>query len=157
MQSPHTTVSTDRIAFSSLISGAYASAAVALMFLAVDALRGNPLLTPSLIGSVALLGESPGAVRGVRLDMVALYSLLHFTAFAALGLGATLLHVRERVLRDHPVLLGALVFAVLNAAAALVDAVLFPGLVQAIGMLPTSFCRPCWTSGIWAIFLNASR
>ncbi len=155
MKSKIDPVPTERVAFASLISAAYASAGVALLFLVLDAARGNPLFTPSLLGSVVLLGEAPSAASPVRLDMVALYSLVHLGAFALLGTGAALLHARRSVLRSHPVLLAALLFAALGAGAAVVDSLLFPGLIGAIGTIPASAANAL-SSGIMTWLIHRS-
>lgn len=126
-------VASHLIAFSSLLSGALASGAVALLFLLVDGFRGNPTFTPSLLGSVVLLGEAPTAAAGIRLDMVALYSLVHFFAFAAIGTASSLIYLRLEPLRRRPELLGGLIAASLSLGFLTADVLLFPGLGAAIG------------------------
>jgi hypothetical protein len=81
---------TRRIGFADILgdgfyAGAIGGAMVALFFLAVDALRGVPLFTPSLVGSVLLGGAQPRPDLPVDLVMVALYSLVHGAAFVAFG------------------------------------------------------------------------
>ena len=124
----------DRAAFAAILSGAYASAGVALLFLALDALRGDPFLTPSLLGSTILLGMQPAADLPVRLDMVALYSVVHLIAFVALGAAATVAAIRLETLRRRAIVLPLLVFAVLSVAELLVSTVLYPGLIDVIGL-----------------------
>ncbi len=124
----------DRAVFAAILSGAYASAGVALLFLALDALRGDPFLTPSLLGSTILLGLEPAADLPVRLDMVALYSGVHLAAFVALGAMATLATIRLGILRRRPILLPLILFAVLVAGELLVGTVFFPGLIDTIGL-----------------------
>jgi hypothetical protein len=125
--------SRDRAVFAALLSGAYASAGVALLFLALDAFRGDPFLTPSLLGSTILLGMQPAADLPVRLDMVALYSLVHLAAFVALGAAATVATIRFAALRRSAIGLPLLLFGVLAVGELLVSAAL-PGLVDAIGL-----------------------
>jgi hypothetical protein len=126
-------VSTEQIVFASAISGAYASAAIALLFLGLDIAQGVPLFTPSLMGSVVLLGEVPSASLAVRLDMVALYSLVHFAAFVALGGAASLAFVRWQALRRHPLVPAGLIMALLMVGAIAVELLVAPGLLSAIG------------------------
>jgi hypothetical protein len=118
-----------------VLSSAYASAAVALIFLVVDAVRGDPFLTPSLMGSVVFLGLEPSRDLPVRLDMVAPYSLAHLAAFATLAALATVVTSRSSALRDRQAALPALLFASLMGGALLIDGALFPGLLEAIGLL----------------------
>jgi hypothetical protein len=132
--SPSLQPSRDRTAFAALVSAAYGSAAVALMFLVIDALRGDPFLTPSLMGSTVLLGLEPSRDLPVRLDMVALYSVVHYLAFAALGTAATLLANRLEGLRRSAFALPALLLGVLMAGELIADWALFPGLSRAVGL-----------------------
>lgn len=120
--------------FAAILSGAYASAGVALLFLALDALRGDPFLTPSLLGSTILLGMQPAADLPVRLDMVALYSVVHLVAFVALGAAATTAAIRVEALRRRAFVLPLLIFAVLSVGELIVSTVLYPGLIDAIGL-----------------------
>lgn len=120
--------------FAAILSGAYASAGVALLFLALDAFRGDPFLTPSLLGSTILLGMEPAADLPVRLDMVAWYSIVHLLAFVGLGAVATTAAIRLEALRRRTLALPLLVFVALSAAELVVGTVLFPGLVDAIGL-----------------------
>lgn len=79
------------LAYDSFYSAAIGGSVVALFFLALDSLRGDPLFTPSLLGSVIVGGMDAEAVSTVRLDMVAYYSILHFGVFALLGFGLSIL------------------------------------------------------------------
>ena len=63
-----------------VVGGLLAGGIVALWFLAVDIIAGDPLLTPARLGA-NLFGQ-PAVSRGV---LVFLYTLLHFGAFAIFG------------------------------------------------------------------------
>ncbi|MEX2467295.1 MAG: hypothetical protein WD995_10315 [Gemmatimonadota bacterium] len=126
----------DTIAFASLLSGAYASAAVALLFLGIDAMRGDPFFTPSLMGSVLLLGSEPSAALPVRLDMVAYYSLMHVVLFSLLGTVFTLACLRVTTLTKRPVIFAGVILGTLTLGMVGLDVAWFPGLVQAIGPVP---------------------
>lgn len=131
----------DSIAFASLLSGAYASATVALFFLAVDTVRGEPLLTPSLMGSVVILGETPSADLPLRLDMMAYYSLVHYVVFTLLGTAATLTYARLPGFLGRPYALAAGILAALLAGELLITAVWLPGLVATIGTWAVGFAN----------------
>jgi hypothetical protein len=64
-----------------VIGGLLAGLVVALWFLVVDTLAGQPLRTPALLAG-ALVGSAAAAPT---LPGVAAYSAIHFTVFAALG------------------------------------------------------------------------
>lgn len=122
----------DRL-FSAVFAGAIGSAAVALLFLVLDSLRGDAFATPSLLGSVLFLGIAPSNAATVRLDMVALYSLTHFAVFGAVGAAATMIHARVSASARSPFALAGLLLAALSGGAFLVDAFVFPGLIDAVG------------------------
>jgi hypothetical protein len=82
-----------------VVAGLIGAAVVALWFFAIDAIHGEPLRTPRLLGSAILrTPESPAAV--------VIYTVLHGLAFIAFGLiGAVLIAGAER----QPLLVFALV------------------------------------------------
>ena len=82
-----------------IVAGIIGAAVVAVWFFAIDAIQGEPLNTPKLLGSAILrTPESPGAVL--------VYTILHGVAFIVFGLiGALLMAGAER----QPVLIFALV------------------------------------------------
>lgn len=120
--------------FAALISGAYASAATALLFLIVDGARGQFFYTPSLLGRVVLLGHEPSSTEPLRLDMVALYSLVHLIAFVLIGAAATAVYRNWKALRAS-VAFGTAVMTFLTGGAFMVGALVYPGLIEAIGPL----------------------
>jgi hypothetical protein len=61
--------------------------AVAIWFLILDTIAGRPLLTPSLLGQVVLMGDSRPDTTGIVFGAVLLYTAFHFVAFALLGMG----------------------------------------------------------------------
>lgn len=125
---------TSDLLWGSVVSGSYASAATALFFLLVDGAQGQPLFTASLLGSVVLLGQDPMAVDAFRLDMVALYSLVHLAVFVLAGAVTTALYLRWEAIRQ-PLVLVLLVTASLTAGVLGVDAVLYPGVVARVGIV----------------------
>jgi hypothetical protein len=67
-----------------IVAGLVGAAVVALWFLAIDAIRGEPLRTPKLLGA-ALLGQSTPAAA------VLSYTIVHGLAFIVVGVIASLL------------------------------------------------------------------
>jgi len=122
--------------FASLMSGAYGSSAIALFFLVVDAVRGDLLFTPSFMGQVVLFGTAPADITSVRLDAMALYSLVHLLAFIGIGTVASWVYSRSSVLPRNVVALTASILAFLTVGTMAVDWLLFPGIIDGIGRIP---------------------
>ncbi len=67
-----------------IVAGVTGAVTVAVWFLIIDTLRGTPLRTPIVLGSVFLHQASPTSA-------VLLYTVVHGVAFAAFGVLASLL------------------------------------------------------------------
>lgn len=77
-----------------IITGAIGALAVAGWFLVTDILQGRPLSTPSVLGQVMLYGVTDPVISPPLLGPTVAYTLLHFGAFALLGVVATqLIHL----------------------------------------------------------------
>jgi hypothetical protein len=61
--------------------------AVALWFLLLDTIAGQPLRTPSLLGQVVLMGDATPDTGNIVFGAVLLYTAFHFIVFAFLGMG----------------------------------------------------------------------
>lgn len=120
------------VAYAAVYAGAIGGATVALFFLARDIAIGAPLATPSMLGSALFLGAEPSWAAEVRLDMVALFSLVHLVMFAMVGALFAFVLGRVEELRHRPLALGAGVFATLTAGIAVLDVLALPGVVSAI-------------------------
>lgn len=75
--------------------------AVALWFLVLDTLAGQPLLTPSLLGQVVLFGD-PTPQAELVFGGIVLYTAFHFLVFVLIGMGlVALVHwgIRDPVVR----------------------------------------------------------
>lgn len=120
--------------YEAFYSAALGGGMVALYFLVIDVIAGQPLFTPSLLGSVMLSGADPAAVEGIDLSAVAIFSLIHFAGFALLGLVASWL---VRTLEERSAggfTLPALALFVLIAGGFMLGAVLFmPGVLDIVG------------------------
>lgn len=66
-------------------AGFLGASAVAVWFLVHDTLRGRPLLTPSVLGQLFLLGNPHPATHGIDFAAVILYTVVHFLLFLAFG------------------------------------------------------------------------
>jgi hypothetical protein len=89
--------------------------AVAIWFLILDTIAGQPFQTPSLLGQVVLFGDPRPDTNQVVFGAILVYTAFHFAVFALLGMGlVALVHwaVRDSVVR-YALLPVFLVFEVL--------------------------------------------
>jgi len=119
--------------YDSAYGGAIGGSVVALVFLIVDLVRTEALFTPSLLGSVLFLGVPPESVTGVRLDMVAYFSLVHFVAFGLLGVTISAMVQNMEELARHPGLVTLIVFLMLEVGFLIPETLFMPGVMAAIG------------------------
>jgi hypothetical protein len=94
------TYDSTRVYQDGIIAGILAAIAVALWFLIVDTVRGQPLYTPNVLGTALFRREAPLvplAATPVSMDMVLMFTWVHGLVFAGLGgIAARLLAVAER-------------------------------------------------------------
>lgn len=74
-----------------IAAGLIGAAVVAVWFLAFDAARGRPLLTPALLGAAIFQGLNTPIGLEITAGPVLGYTLLHGLAFVAVGVAAALL------------------------------------------------------------------
>jgi hypothetical protein len=99
-----------------LFTGLIGAAAVALWFLILDMISGQPLRTPAALASVLFLGaKGPGDVH-ISLGVVAGYTVLHVAVFAAIGTALTL--IAREVERAPQLLLMVVLSAIVLEAVA---------------------------------------
>ena len=106
---------------------------VALALLAIDALMGRPLFSPSLMGSVLFEGADAASVSEVRLDMVAYYSIVHFAVFGALGFAVSFLVHEVELHTRHPAEVFGLLFVVFQGSFFIGAYLLLPGVTEVVG------------------------
>ena len=106
---------------------------VALFFLLLDSIQGQPFFTPSLMGTVLFTSTPAESANVVNMGMVAAYTVVHFVAFGILG-GVLALLIRQVELRSrHPALMLVTSFLVLEVLFVAAAALLMPGVVAAVG------------------------
>lgn len=141
---------TSDLVYAASYAGFVGSGALALFFLIRDTVLGEPLMTPSIFGA-AIFGAGVPAEPAVRLDQVAVASLVHVALFTVVGAPfAYLVHQVER-LRDAPLILASGLFAVLGAGIVSLDLLLAPGLITAIGPLSVTLGNTM-TAGAMTLF-----
>lgn len=110
------------------IAGTIGAATLALFFLVLDAIAGQPFNTPAFLAGVT--AGRPTVERSASL--IALYTLVHFALFITVGVLATWVVERARI-RPHVVLgavLGFLLFDIVFYAGVLITGV---NVVRALG------------------------
>lgn len=142
--------------YEAFYAGGIGGSVVALFFLLWDSIAGDPLFTPSLMGSVLFGGASAELVNQVRMDMVARYTIVHFATFGLLGACAALA-AREAELRTRNPVVFLLALLVLFEAGFYVATSLFlPGVMARLGVAPVAMANVL-TAGSIAIFLVSQR
>lgn len=143
--------------YDAFYGGAIGGSAVALVSLVIDAVRFEPLFTPSLLGSALFLGVDAGEVSRVRLDMVAGFTAIHLMVFGALGLLMSALVQRLHELAFHPVVVSVIIFVILQGGFMLADAVLLGGVVAVIGFWWIALVNLAAGVSMGLFLLNAHR
>jgi hypothetical protein len=87
-----------RIILDGVISGICGGAVIAIWFLLLDAVRGQPLATPTLLAASLVPGLHNAATGGaISIVLVAEYTAFHFLTFVAIGIaGAVMMEAAER-------------------------------------------------------------
>ncbi|HTT77442.1 MAG TPA: hypothetical protein VMF50_15875 [Candidatus Binataceae bacterium] len=94
-----------RVIVDGAIAGLLGGLVIAAWFFIFDAVHGHPLETPAILAAVLLHGVRQPVMTGAAWTLVIEYSIVHFLAFAAVGIvGALLLDAAE----DHPEMFGTL-------------------------------------------------
>ena len=136
--------------------GAIGGSVVALFFLLMDSIRGEPFFTPSLMGQVLFEGTPAADVVDLRLDMVAYYTAVHFASFGLLGC-VIAFAVREAELHARNpvgVLLGLFVFV--EWAFFVATWVFLPGVMEVLGPFRVAFANLLAAGGI-VLFLTSQH
>jgi hypothetical protein len=69
----------------SIVTGLIGASVVALWFLILDAVNGQPLSTPSILGQVIIFGEQTPVAYPTVYPAVAAYTALHLAGFLLVG------------------------------------------------------------------------
>ncbi len=121
--------------YETFYGGAIGGSILALFFLAVDALAGQPLFTPSLVATAIFTDAAASASTEVRMDMVAYFSVFHLTAFLVAGAALSLASRSLDAYSGRPIVLVALTFALLTGGFSLLGMTLAPGVVGVVGIV----------------------
>jgi len=143
------THNTGDYAYDAIYIGGVGGGLVALFFLVFDiAVHGEPLFTPSLMGSVLFDGLSPASVQTVSMTAVAKYTAVHFATFGLLGLGISYLTHQAEIRSRHPAMVMGAVFLALEVGFWLAAAIAIPGVLHRLGALPVAVANLLAAAGI---------
>ncbi len=133
-----------------IVAGTIGAATIALWFLILDTIKGRPLYTPSVLGSVLFKPGAPlPALESVPISfqLVLVYTWVHWMVFCLIGAAASvLLRVAERrpeagfgillifVLFEFGFLVGAMLFAEAILQAIAWQEILLGNLLAAVAM-----------------------
>jgi len=115
-----------------ILAGIVGAAVVALWFFILDLARGQMFFTPSLLGSVVFLGQSPNQMTSINPLIVFAYTGLHGVLFLIAGL----LIARMFALLEHNPQFGIvilLLFLLFESIVFSFAAAIFPMLLVAVG------------------------
>lgn len=115
-----------------VLCGIIGAAVVALFFLFIDSLQGQPLYTPSLLGSVLFLGQTVDDVSGINPTIVFAYTGVHVLLFLMAGVGVAWM-VSQFQRNPQFGLVLVLVFLLFQAVLFGLEVSMVPSLVGAIG------------------------
>ena len=98
-----------RIILDGVIAGVCGAAVIALWFLLLDAVRGQPLATPALLAASLIPGLHNAAAAGtIPWALAAEYTALHFATFIAIGVAGAIM--MEAAGRDRALFPSLLLF-----------------------------------------------
>lgn len=80
-----------RIVFEGFVTGLIGAGAVAVWFLIVDAINGQPFFTPAMLGAAVFEGLRDPASVVIAFPPVIMYTMLHVVAFLVVGAIAAML------------------------------------------------------------------
>ena len=138
--------------YDAFYGGAIGGSVIALFYLIVDLSAREPLFTPSLLGTVLFAGVPAEAVTGVRLDMVAYFTIVHFLGFGALGTGISVLIYKFDVLARRPGMMALILLITLEIGFTIPVSLFAPGVIDRIGLVYV-FVGNLLTAGAMTLFL----
>jgi hypothetical protein len=157
LESGRTTHTTADLLYDALYIAGIGGGVVALFFLAWDVLvHGDPLFTPSLMGTVLFESVPAEAVHSVSMPAVAKFTAVHMALFGLFGLAVSWLTHQAEIRSRNPVLVIGLLFAAIEIGFWIATSVLIPGVLVRIGVLPVAIANLLAAVGV-GLFLYSSH
>ncbi len=144
------------IVFDALFLAGFSGSIVALFFLVIDVLNGQPFFTPSLLGNVLFAGAPAETVVGVSMEMAAYYTVIHFATFGALGLGVAILVHEVELHARHTATVLLILFLTFEGVFVVAASTLMPGVIATLGALRVGVANLLAAASM-ATFLVASQ
>jgi len=143
--------------FDSFFSGAIGGSAVALFFLGADVINGQPLFTPSLMGSVFFLDIAAQDMTKVSLKAAAYFSAAHFAACVVVGTLVTWLVHEVELHSKHPVAVLIVLFAIIEVSFLFVASLTMPGVIARLGIASISIANLLAASSMAVFYVFSHR
>jgi hypothetical protein len=142
------------IVFDAFFSAGVGGSIVAIFFLVVDSLNGQPFFTPTLMGSVLFGGVAAESVTEPDLAIVAYYSIVHFVAFGILGTAISVLVHELELHSANPATLLFTIFAIFEVGFFGVCSVFMPGVLARLGLAQVAVANLLCAAGIglWMVY-----
>lgn len=147
----------DDFVYDAFSTGAIGGSVVALFFLLIDALEGQPFFTPSLMGTVLFGSGAAVDASEIRMSMVAAYTAVHFLTFGMLGLGVAFAMREVELHARNPfgVLLG--LFVLFEWGFFVAAMVFMPGLMDVLGAGRVAVANLLAAAGIGLFLVHEHR
>lgn len=142
--------------YEAFYSGGVGGSIVALFFLVIDSAAGQPLLTPTIMGSVLFLGASAASVTTPDLGMVAYYSGVHFLTFGLLGASVVFIVHEVELHAKHPANMLFVIFGIFEIGFFFVASTFLPGVLERLGVGRIAVANLLAAGGI-ALFLVSTH
>jgi len=144
--------------YDAIFVGGIGGGLIALFFLGFDAaVHGEAFLTPTILGKVLFEGVAPESIHAADMMAVARYSVVHFAGFGLLGLVISFIVHQAEIHARHPLLVLALVFAVLEVVFWVAMSIALPGVLSRLGNVPVAVANLVAAIGVAVFFMIAHR
>ncbi len=131
----------DDFIFDAFYIGAIGGSVVALFFLVIDLLNGQPFFTPSLMGTVLFTGVAAESVTSVQLDMVTYYTLVHFLTFGILGAVVSIAVHEVELHAQRPYLMLTALLVAFEIGFFLMASIFMHGVITVVGVVPITIAN----------------
>jgi len=131
---------------------------IALFFLVFDVMvHHEAFFTPTLMGKMLFERVAPESVQTADMMMVAKFTVVHFAAFALLGLGISFMVHQAEIHSRHPLLVIAMMFVILEIVFWVAITLALPGLMERLGHVPVALANLVAAVGVAVFFIIAHR
>jgi len=148
---------TGDILFDAFYSAGIGGAVVAVFFLVADVVMHEAFWTPTVVGTVLFTDTAAADVSAVQLEIVALFTVLHFLSFGVLGLIMSVFVHSWAHMADRPALVAVVGFLLLHTGFTGLDLTLAPGILEALGYWKVLSANAVTGAGMAYFLLRSHR